>query len=350
MKTIIILLFVALFCSCNKNKTIDVESLFPQTRNLHYKQKKYSDLIMGRISDIHLVNNKLFMMEENGDSCFYIIDMVEDRYVGGFGKKGQGPDEFLQPYHFQYYSDSILAVFDLWKGSLIGLKANSVSLGYLQNYNIMRLDSVMCHSFVATKYNTYIAMGGYKDCLFRMLDPKGHRINDFFEYPYKDEYEKSLSNRLRAMAYQGKVLTNPSMDKLVFAVSYSPIISFYQITPRSLKLLASIISAYPEYKPEETSNSMSAAMSRNNKIGYIDVYTTEQYVYALYSGKTIKDAASGAFESNQVLVFDWSGNPVTKYALDIFVTEICISPDDAVLYAISNKPDPELIYFNLKSN
>ena len=84
--------------------------------------------------------------------------------------------------------------------------------------------------------------------------------------------------------------------------------------------------------------------------GYIDVYTTEQYVYALYSGKTIKDATSGAFESNQVLVFDWSGNPVTKYALDIFVTEICISPDDAVLYAISNKPDPELIYFNLKSN
>lgn len=66
--------------------------------------------------------------------------------------------------------------------------------------------------------------------------------------------------------------------------------------------------------------------------------------------RRLKMPPQGLLNLIRFLVFDWSGNPVTKYALDIFVTEICISPDDAVLYAISNKPDPELIYFNLKSN
>ena len=49
-----------------------------------------------------------------------------------------------------------------------------------------------------------------------------------------------------------------------------------------------------------------------------------------------------------IYVFDWNGNAVKKYELNIPVTLISVDDEDKVLYAFSNMPDPELIKFKLK--
>ena len=47
-------------------------------------------------------------------------------------------------------------------------------------------------------------------------------------------------------------------------------------------------------------------------------------------------------------MFDWNGNTVQKYELNIPVTLISVDDEDKALYAFSNMPDPELIKFKLK--
>lgn len=46
-------------------------------------------------------------------------------------------------------------------------------------------------------------------------------------------------------------------------------------------------------------------------------------------------------------VFNWEGEKVQTLTLDIPCTNICISSDSQVLWAIANNPDPELVKFIL---
>lgn len=64
----------------------------------------------------------------------------------------------------------------------------------------------------------------YLDCLMTKV-----LVKSFFEYPYRDEVERKIPNRVRGMAYQGTVKSNPAMTKLVYAVRTAPIVFFYNI-------------------------------------------------------------------------------------------------------------------------
>ena len=62
---------------------------------------------------------------------------------------------------------------------------------------------------------------------------------------------------------------------------------------------------------------------RESAIGYIDITSEGNYVYALYSDNTIEKG----YKSNTVHVFDWNGNPkkkciLTKEAYYITIDEI----------------------------
>ena len=70
------------------------------------------------------------------------------------------------------------------------------------------------------------------------------------------------------------------------------------------------------------------------KTGFTHLCTTSQHVYALYSGKYIKDypGPDVAF-GDQVFVFDWEGNPVVSYRLDREVVTIFVDEAGEKLYA-----------------
>ena len=49
-----------------------------------------------------------------------------------------------------------------------------------------------------------------------------------------------------------------------------------------------------------------------------------------------------------IYVFDWNGEAIKKYELNVPVTLISVDNKDEMLYAFSNMPDPELIRFKIK--
>ena len=69
----------------------------------------------------------------------------------------------------------------------------------------------------------------------------------------------------------------------------------------------------------------------------------------LYSGVKLEDftKAQKEFDASTIHVFNWEGEKVQSFTLDIPCTNICISSDNQVLWAIANNPDPELVKFIL---
>ena len=197
----------------------------------------------------------------------------------------------------------------------------------------------------------YLGIGSYENSMFTLYNTTGTAQKEFYEYPYKNKEDKSIKNHLRAMAYQGKFCSNPSKNKFVYAASFSDILHFYQWDGDSLKIILKIENSYPEYTPEESGGGFGATMDKDKPCGYLSAYATEQFVYVLYSGdipnETIMKGIN--FSGDQLFVYNWKGEKVKAIKLDIRCTMIAVSPDDEILYAIANNPDPELERFDLKS-
>ncbi|MCY4159649.1 MAG: BF3164 family lipoprotein [Bacteroidetes bacterium] len=84
------------------------------------------------------------------------------------------------------------------------------------------------------------------------------------------------------------------------------------------------------------------------RFGYIGVVSTDRYIYALYSGRTIPEVSHYASYGRQVIVFEWSGYPVAIFDLGgDYASDIAISPDDQELFAIYDSPVPIIVRYNL---
>ncbi len=170
----------------------------------------------------------------------------------------------------------------------------------------------------------------------------------FFEYPSKDSREKAIPSRLRGMAYQGTLCSNQSLDKFLYVVRSAPIFMLYSVNKNTIEKTYEWIAGYPKYVTEETNKYRSAPMDASNKISFIGAYATNNYVYLLYSGKSIKDAGVDAFKANVIYRLSWEGKPMNKFELDYPLTNFCVSDDDDILYALADKGELELVQYALK--
>lgn len=343
---LIIQLLFLISCSGNRENE-SLNSIFQERTLLKGKDITYDEMFLGMPGTIFYLDSSLVILDNGADKFFHLIDLHQDQYVGNFGIKGQGPNEFLQPFSFQNITDKEVGVFDLWQKALFGINIEALKNGDTNFPKRFSCGSLVSFTVAPTIDSTYLSMGTYEDCLFKLLDKNGRLLNNYFEYPYRDSAEKEISNRVRAMAYQGVLRSNPDNDKFIFAISASPIINFYKVKDKSISEVKCWNFGYPTYKPEEEKEQVSATMDSADKMGFIDAYVTDQFVYVAYSGKSFKDVRMKCFEATDIFVFDWKGNPVKSYQLDTPITHFCVSSNDNAIYAISKQPEPSLVRFKL---
>jgi hypothetical protein len=82
--------------------------------------------------------------------------------------------------------------------------------------------------------------------------------------------------------------------------------------------------------------------SKENNSGYLCVKGSDKFVYALFSGKPLFDEDSNS--SNIVICFDWNGNIVRKYKLDVDVNQITVDYADSYLYGIKEESERSSLY------
>lgn len=348
--------FVILFCmlgvfvSCVQkveDNVADWDCSFGNAKKLVSKPCLDEDLILGRPFLIQYADSSLLIYDEIGDSLFLLVDLKENHRICRFGQKGQGDNEFLQVFSFCHTkSDSILGVYDAYRHDLREINLDKIRRGET-DLPVLFKDTLASIKLFPTKYGTYLGLGFYED---NMLSLTGASIGRkfFFEYPYKDEREKGIPNRLRGMAYQGSLCFNCSLDKFVYAVGDAPIFMLYSVKEDRIEKTYEWVAGYPDYSTEETDEYRSAPMSADNRFSFITAYATDNYVYLLYSGKSIKEAGMNAFKADVVYRLSWDAKPLDKFELDYPLTNFCVSDNDSVLYALADKGELELVQYSLK--
>jgi hypothetical protein len=291
--------------------------------------------------DAHLTG-----LNYGGNTFFYRQNVTNPVELRLFGSAGQGPDEFIHPFSLQYLSDQTIGSYDMATGeySELALQPNAE---YLKS-NKRLFTSDMNFKVVKTGNNQYIGFGASPDGMFILYDSQGNKIKSFFEFPYRDADEKNINNQLRAMAYQGNIATNISRTKLAYASKYADIVHFYNIADNDMQLIQKIETRFCDYVPDESGGGIGANVKPTNAFGYVDLYATDQYVYFLYSGKTVQDYKEKAFEGNLMKIYDWNGQLLQEIETDVPCKFFCVSPDDKIMWAIAEIPEPEIVRFDLE--
>lgn len=331
------LILYATLISCSNKPKMEIEEMKLQLAPL-----TIDSLTIGQAYGMLLVDSNLLIVDGHSDFLFHWINLNNFTYKD-IGKIGQGPDEFLHFDNF-YCINGKYGFYDrrLRHSNDILFSEHGISLNKNMGYNSLH------YKVVPTAFDTFIGIGPYEKGLFCILDSKGDTVNIVGEQPYRDETERSIPEIARAMAYQGKIAISPCGKHLAHAIYTAPIISFYELSPKDISLSMSHIESYPTYKPELDNNSYASAMSKSNKLGYIDIAVTDKYVYALLSGRSIKESGLSAFTGNVICVFDWEGTLHKKIICNTDLTTICVSPDDSMIYAVGLVEDYELLSAELE--
>ena len=318
----------------------------PQTRLTHIEDAA-KDIFVGTGGWTIATDTYLIGLDYGLDEFFYRYNYRTDNpdSVYRFGNKGQGPDDFIYPFSLQYLNDSLMGTYDAQTRlfSEVSLNSNSEQI----KCKSLRLDNLMSFKVLKTHYNQYIGMGAYQEGMFLLFDSLGNTVRSFFEFPFKDATEKAIKNQLRAMAYQGEIVTNLSGTKFVYTARSGDIIHFYDISENDIQLIKKLEKRFPEYVPEEKNGGFSSAIKAASETGYIDLYATDNYVFMLYSGRTFKEYKEKVFEGNLLMIYDWSGNLKKEILLDIPCKNICITPNEEIMWAIAEIPEPTIVRFDL---
>lgn len=297
-----------------------------------------------------LLDSILITSSPSGRHLFDLIDIKNEIFLGRYGKKGGGPGELGFPSFIEadpvddnkywIFSKRDFAIYESTKENILNY-SNPTKTDIQLNPNIQRIQKI--------RQDQYIANGIFPNRI-ALLDYKGDTNITFGHYPFENEF-KNYNYPTLAMAFQGKFAVHHTGMKAVLATSNSANLDFIDLTNLDKPNIYRQLHFWkPSFQDNSKENSISTALLNDNKFGFRDIKVTSKYIYTLFSGRTFDRYDNKALEGNQILVFDWEGNPVKRYQLDYDIKAIEVTPNNSVLYAFSDLEQPTFLKYVLSSN
>ena len=354
MKYWISILFVLLhFSSCKKEQNIT--PLFPFTEKAFDIPSRINKDYLVSIENIESNDSLLVVTDYYDGYIFTLFDIRNGAYKGRFGAIGQGPEELL------IGCDGILTnkYFELFleeTGFTASYNMDSlfkdINIPYSAKHYYKIPEGIFSKVMLLESRNLYLGAGIYKDyfqfCLFDekdiIIDFQGHIYGA--DKTQMNKYHKFLSN-------QGILKKMPNCNRFVYALYDSSRLDFVSI---SSDLKINILKSYhlkdPEYDIWSDGELNRVFPNEHSIIGYLDIFTTSNYVYALFSSEKLinQDSTQNSDCSKTILVYDWNGKPIKKIELPYKVFHFSVNESLQEIYGTYIDADKNwrIGFFSLK--
>jgi hypothetical protein len=291
------------------------------------------------------INDSIFIIQDLKDvGIFNLIKLPSKKVINGVNR-GQGPNEVLNvPASLQYRDGKILTHdFMQKKISEIVLLPDSI----LTIKEIYRVDTEVPALFMMHQLDsTFIAVGVtgiFEDYWLAEMNKEG-RVLSTIDYPMWKE-TKNIRNNLTFPTLHTAVAANsPNNKRIVAATQKQGVISFLNRTDSGIKEYKRMKYHAPKFRITERG---AIATSIDNIEGFMAIDCDDDYVYVLYSGKTLKQYGEQFQRCEHLLVYDWEGNPIKRYILNIPMTRLQYDKENNRIYGLAENPEGVLVQYQL---
>lgn len=288
---------------------------------------------------------------------FEVYDSKSQEYLGGFIKQGGGPGEFAGVLRSTVASQEEQKLGFIAKD--IGRNYYEFSLdsamkikGYLTR-EVAELDVFGLNRTERNNQGEFVTLNLNSPKRIMVFDKNGQNPKQYFSYPFQED-QGELRPEVFGMAYQAFMVRNFRENKIgVFTMS-SPnwdVISFSEVEP---KLVASHHLGKGEFRDDseikEKRRSYGVVYSTQNQEGFLKVTSNDEFIYALYSGKTFERYGDDKDFSKKVIVLNWDGEIVDRILLEHETQIIAVDQENRWLYSIVERLNKiEMVRYDLKS-
>ncbi len=330
MKSIYYLIVaIFIFYSCNKQDTNPC-SMFKATQNVRTQIKELEDSLFFRPYGLICFNNRYLITHDVYNKKIFTVINLEMGVTKRFGRIGHGPGEFLPGTSCSRFNKKEVLVFnpntkDCYVGILDSVFMNN---DYRFNAPIFKLSLHASDKIAALNDTLFISEGVYKNNRLALFDVEGKLLNTYLSFPETNENEKIEG---LGLIYQGKICGKPTGSRFAHITYNSSNIGFYKIEQHNIVPVREIFLFNPLKDIKNLGNLKTSINLDNCKVGFLDVYSTDHFIYTLYSDENQKNHD---YTSNIVLVYDWSGNPIRILNLDRNISDLTVSDDDSTIYGL----------------
>lgn len=280
--------------------------------------------------DVALFDDRLIILSRNGDSVVTIVDPSNKKIIErviGFGK---GPKEVLTPWSLVklYHSGDGFSVYDASLFRFVNYDLDTKTSSYS---GITKLRKAGGRIIQPTWLNdsTIVATGFFELGRIAFFDSTGNLLKYSGAIPPGGE---GVPKAVRQHAYQSSISVSPNGKNIVLATRHSDKIEIYNQNGKPKILIKGVKSFEPEYDVEYVRGTPTMSSGGNLRFGYIDIATTHNYIYGLFSGRFRSDG--NANYGQKIHVFDWDGKLINALQLSHNTISINVGNSECILIAL----------------
>lgn len=344
MKPYFLLIIITIIgSSCTTQK----QAAFP-TKYLGHAEVLISNEMTSNPTEIGATERYIILLNSKASPLIEIYDLKTGQRVAHFIHAGNGPHEALSVTHLQIDANQDdFSLCDILKNQLLGGRISEAIQDSLYMPKILykgKADQSANYDAMKKTSKFIVASSKTGEGRLRILDTLSGTDRCFIDYPAPSNIDKRLTPDQNASLYTSFLQTNHEGNRIGLSTLLGEMIDIVSLDNGEAKPIFTYHAAYPtniELIPVD--DKVVAVATKNTVIYFPRATATNQYLYVLYSGKTMQE--KNAFSGNEVYVVDWNGKNTFKISLDQEVKAIAVSPDDKTLYGISSNMD--VLKFNL---
>jgi len=279
-----------------------------------------------------LINDSVIIMDNKEASGGYWLNIfyLDGRFHSQVLHNGRGPNENLCVSSMGW-SDNKLWIFDSMKKEIVYLNYDdkiekSIRKKVdLSGYKADRLsDSIFLFNNLFMSEHKIDVYNIYKGTTI-------FGIGDYNSLPNK--FTKTIKSQIGA----ANIRIKPDKSLVAVAYRYFDLIEIYSTKGVLISAIQGPDFISGKFEVKKTTLGKTLLKLPQTKECYLSLFTTNRYIYAVYSGKRFlnEEHKRTGNISSQVFVFNWKGEPVKKLNLNHPVQNICIDKEDKYMFAIS---------------
>ena len=312
----------------NENATIF--SSFPTESEATFT--KLFDFNKGVAFSIHIVDSTLILFNEKGqqDYFFYNYSLAKNTLSKGYLSGGRGPSQGIGVASSGVIDNTLWAYdITLRKGLTVNIndaiKHANDSLVTFQEYSIQPTYYV-----TAFKDAThYLGVGSF-DSKYKVQEVGLPSEKQLAEFGTFKNIPSSMDFNAYKSAHQSFIYVKPSGDKAVLMYRFADAIEIFDLHSKKGKSIHGPQGYAVEFKPLNAGDFFVMQRTPKTRFAFVAGTATDQYIYAIYSGKLEEDLNPHYGET--LFIYDWDGNPVKKITLDRTIKAPAVTKDDSILY------------------
>lgn len=332
--SVIIMIWMTSLISCTSKDDFITIYRFPIVEELHHEKISTSPVLYAPVG-LLLLDSAVVAMNLNTDTVFQVFKLPSYTHVGGFVRKGEGPDEelYIDPF-IQRLENNQFMYRNLTGVKFCDFNPFSETLNIIKNIKLTNELIDVFHTFILNNQIIGTRTDKATDREFVSFNIQTQRIDEYGEkFPIiKRRLRITDIDKVQLFAKANTVKPDGSS----FACVYDkfPILRIYSNTgelKKDIRLNNNQQFPYALIEQEPTLEGVNEIMQN-----YRMIKSSNNYIYALYIGKRNKDISSGLNDfSNIIHVWDWEGNPIKELRLDRNIFTFDVSSDDKYIICSS---------------